>query len=280
MENYKYRPVKFYLTAFAVTWFFWFEAILFNEGLSCTLGMLLGLLSPATVAIFMVFKSKNSNLIKDFKRKILGFYKLKPVYIIVAVIAFLTIIVSSILLSTLFGQSLDQFAFTEDFSFTGAGIGSAFLTIILASVIEEVGWRGYGEDSIAQYCSWFKESIIFGFVWAFWHLPLFWIPGTYHYELRNLGIVFMLNFFISVVPLGFITTWVYVKNGRSMLASIIFHLFVNFMQERIALTPITKCVETAVVFIVATIIVFTNKDMFFETRHIGKLSMEAQNRKC
>lgn len=274
MENYKYRPVKFYLTAFAVTWFFWLEAILFNEGLSCALGMLLGLLSPAAVAIFMVFNSKNNVLISDFKRKILGFYKLKPINIILAVAIFIAIIVLSILLSTFLGQSLNQFSFTEDFSFTGAGIGSAFLTILLASVIEEVGWRGYGEDSIAQYCSWFKESIIFGFVWAFWHLPLFWIPGTYHYELRNLGILFMLNFFISVIPLGFITTWVYVKNGRSMLASIIFHLFVNFMQERIALTPVTKCVETGVVFIVAIIVVMANKEMFFERRHVGKLPME------
>ncbi|MCR5290709.1 MAG: CPBP family intramembrane metalloprotease, partial [Treponema sp.] len=263
MENYKYRPVKFYLTAFAVTWFFWFEAILFNEGLSCTFGMLLGLLSPATIAIFMVFRSNNSNLINDFKRKILGFYILKPANIILAVVVFIGIIIASILLSTFWGQSLNQLAFTEDFSFTGAGIGSAFLTILLASVIEEVGWRGYGEDSIAQYCSWFKESIIFGFVWSFWHFPLFWIPGTYHFELRNIGLVFMLNFFISVIPLGFITTWVYVKNGRSMLASIIFHLFVNFMQERIALTPITKCVETAVVLIVAVVIVVLNKDMFF-----------------
>ncbi len=275
MENYKYRPVKFYLTTFAITWLFWCEAILFNEGLSCTLGMLFGLLSPATVAIFMVFRSNNSNLINDFKRKILGFYKLKPANIILAIVVFIAIIVLSILLSTLFGQSLNQFAFTEDFSFTGAGIGSAFLTILLASVIEEIGWRGYGEDSIAQYCSWFKESIIFGFVWALWHLPLFWIPGTYHFELRNIGLAFMLNFFISVIPLGFITTWVYVKNGRSMLASIIFHLFVNFMQERIALTPVTKCVETAVVLIFATVIVITNKDMFFETRHIGKLPMES-----
>lgn len=274
MENYKYRPVKFYLTAFAVTWFFWFEAILFNEGLSCAFGMLLGLLSPATIAIFMVFKSNNSNLINDFKRKILGFYKLKPANIILAVVVFSGIIIASILLSTFWGQTLNQFAFTEDFSFKGAGIGSAFLTILLASVIEEVGWRGYGEDSIAQYCSWFKESIIFGFVWALWHLPLFWIPGTYHFELRNIGLVFMLNFFISVIPLGFITTWVYVKNGRSMLASIIFHLFVNFMQERIALTPVTKCVETAVVLIVAVVIVVLNKDMFFETRHIGTLPME------
>ena len=114
--------------------------------------------------IFMVFNSKNTLLISDFKRKILGFYKIKPVNILVAVIIFIAIIVLSILLSTFFGQSLNQFSFTEDFSFTGAGIGSAFLTILLASVIEEVGWRGYGEDSIAQYCSWFKESIIFGFV--------------------------------------------------------------------------------------------------------------------
>ena len=77
-------------------------------------------------------------------------------------VVFSGIIITSILLSTFWGQTLNQFAFTEDFSFTGAGIGSAFLTILLASVIEEVGWRGYGEDSIAQYCSWFKESI----VWA------------------------------------------------------------------------------------------------------------------
>ena len=148
------------------------------------------------------------------------------------------------------------------------------LTILLASVIEEIGWRGYGEDSVAQYMSWFKESIIFGCVWALWHLPLFWIPGTYHYGLRMLGIGYMLNFFISVVPFGFLTTWVYVKNGRSMLASIIFHLFVNFMQERIAMTPQTKCVETFIVMVVAAIIVLTNKDMFFETRHVGRLPEE------
>ena len=84
----------------------------------------------------------------------------------------------------------------------------------------------------------------------------------------------MLNFLISVAPMGFITTWVYVKNGRSMLASIIFHLFINFMQEKIAMTQTTKCVETIVVLIAATIIVLTNKDMFFEKRHIGRLLEE------
>ena len=230
------------------------------------------MLSPAAIAVITVFTSKSKKLKDDFKRKILGFYKLKPLNLLIAVMVHMAIVAVSILASVIWGQSLSQFTFTDDFSFTGAGISSAMLTILLASVIEEIGWRGYGEDSVAQYMSWFKESIIFGCVWALWHLPLFWIPGTYHYGLlRMLGIGYMLNFFISVVPFGFLTTWVYVKNGRSMLASIIFHLFVNFMQERIAMTPQTKCVETFIVMVVAAIIVLTNKDMFFETRHVGRL---------
>lgn len=270
-SKYIYKPKKFYIITFATTWFFWFFAICFNDGLTNALGMVLGGMCPAVVAIFTVFTSKSTALKKDFKRKIFNFWKLKPLYIFAAILIFSAIVASSILLSTLFGESLDQFSFTKDFSFTGVGVLSAFVTIFLAAVLEEVGWRGYGEDAIAEYHSWFKESIIFGFVWAAWHLPLFWIPGTYHYEIREMNVLYMVNFLVSVAPMGFITTWVYVKNGRSMLSSIIFHLFINFMQEKIAMTQTTKCVETIAVVVAATIIVLTNKDMFFEKRHIGHI---------
>ena len=268
---YNYKPKKFYIITFAATWAFWLFAILFNDGLTRALGMILGGLSPATVAIIFVFTSKSDALKKDFKRKIFNFWKLKPLYIFAAVLLFSAIVACSILLSTLFGQSLDQFSFTKDFSFTGVGVVSAFATILLAAILEEVGWRGYGEDSIAQYHSWFKESIILGFFWAARHIPLFWITGTNHYEIREMNFLYMVNFLVSVAPMGFITTWVYVKNGRSMLASIIFHLFINFMQEKIAMTQTTKCVETLVVVVAATIIVLTNRDMFFEKRHIGHI---------
>ncbi|MBP5794202.1 MAG: hypothetical protein J6W46_11280, partial [Spirochaetaceae bacterium] len=66
-------------------------------------------------------------------------------------------------------------------------------------------------------------------------------------------------------------TWVYVKNRRSMLATIIFHLFVNIMQEKIAMTPETKIIESFVVLAATVIIVLTNRDLFFEKRHIGRL---------
>lgn len=282
MERYRYRPLRFYATCFAVTWIFWILAAVISKspndnGISSLL-MLAGLTAPAVIAVITVLTSGDRALKADFKRKLTGFYRIRPLSILAAVIGFMAIIVFSILLSLLAGQSLEQFAFTEDFSFSVNGT-SALLTILLAAVIEEVGWRGYGEDSVASCFSWFTESIIFGFVWALWHLPLFWIEDTYHYGLKELGILYVLNFLISVNPLGFLTTWVYVKNNRSMLACIIFHLFVNTMQEKIAMTPQTKCVETIVVFIAAAVIVLTNREMFFEKEHIGNLLDYREERK-
>ncbi len=282
MEQYRYRPLRFYMICFVFTWIFWIFAAVVSksandDGISALL-MLLGLTAPAVTAVITVLTSKNKALKTDLKRKLIGFYRIKPLSIIVAVLGFMVIVVLSILLSVLVGQSLEQFAFTEDFSFSVGGT-SALLTILLAAVIEEVGWRGYGEDSVAFYFTWFTESIIFGFVWSLWHLPLFWIEGTYHYGLKELGILYVLNFLIGVIPLGFLTTWVYVKNHRSMLACIIFHLFVNTMQEKIAMTPQTKCVETIIIFFAAAIIVLTNKEMFFEKQHIGNLLDYKEERK-
>lgn len=53
------------------------------------------------------------------------------------------------------------------------------------------------------------------------------------------------------------------------------------MQEKIAMTPETKCVETIVVVIATAVIVLANKDMFFETRHVGRLleSASAEGRR-
>jgi membrane protease YdiL (CAAX protease family) len=84
----------------------------------------------------------------------------------------------------------------------------------------------------------------------------------------------MVNFFAGILPLDIIFAWVYVKNERSIFACMFFHFFVNFLQEKIAMTQVTKCVETLVLLIVAAVIVALNRDMFFETRHIGHLLPE------
>ncbi|MBQ3390354.1 MAG: CPBP family intramembrane metalloprotease [Firmicutes bacterium] len=266
---YKYRPVLFFALAYLFTWIFWIPAIFVSENLGAPL-MFIGLLAPAAVSTVFVLASGSDLLKKDLKIKLIGLYKVKWLNVLLAILQFAGIVVCSILLSLLFGQSLDQFSFTEDFSFTGVGIAGAFVTVTLASIIEEVGWKGYCEDSIGAYMNWFWESMIFGALWSLWHLPLIFIQGTYQAGLM-VNPLYVVNFFISGIPLGFIITWVYLASDRSILACMIYHLFVNFMQEKIAMTPETKCVETIVVTVVAAVIVITNKDMFFETRHVGRL---------
>ena len=270
--GYRYRPVLYFAMAYLFTWIFWVPAI-FLEGNTAMVLMLLGLISPAVVSTIFILASGSPALRKDLKVKIFGFHKVKWSNVALSVGVFALIVVSSILLSLPFGQSLDQFSFTEDFSFTGVGVASAFFTIIVASALEEVGWKGYCEDSIGNYMNWFRESIIFGAIWSFWHFPLLFIKGTYQAGLM-VDPLFVINFFVSAIPMGFIITWVYLASDRSILACIIFHLFVNFMQEKIAMTPETKCVETIVVFLAAVIIVWVKRDMFFETRHVGRILEE------
>ena len=267
--GYRYRPVLFFVLTYLFTWIFWAPAIFVPESIGSLL-MVLGLIAPAVVSTVFVLCSGSEVLKRDLKQKIIGFYKVKWMNVLLAVLVFAGTVVCSILLSLAFGQSLDQFSFTEDFSFTGVGIGSALLTILVASIIEEVGWKGYCEDSIGNYMNWFWESMIFGVLWSFWHFPLIFIKGTYQASLM-VNPLYVINFFISGIPLGFIITWVYLVSDRSILACMVFHLFVNFMQEKIAMTPETKCVETLVVMAVTVIIVAANKDMFFETRHVGRL---------
>ena len=269
MKKYKYRPVLFFVLAYLFTWMFWIPAIFVPENIGIIL-MLIGLIAPAVISTIFVLASDSETLKQDLKNKIFGFYKVKWQNVILAIIVFAAIIVASILLSLLFGQSIEQFAFTEDFSFTGVGIAGAFITILVASIIEEVGWKGYCEDSIGDYMNWFWESMIFGVLWSLWHLPLLFIPGTYQAGLM-VNPLYVANFFISGVPMGFIITWVYLVSDRSILACMVFHLFVNFMQEKIAMTPETKCVETIVATIATIVIVLANKEMFFETDHVGKL---------
>ena len=274
-EKYKYKPVLFFALAYVFTWIFWIPAIYLPESISPLL-MLIGLMAPAIVSTVFIMASGSDLLKQDFKNKIIGFYKVKWLNVLWAVIVFAIVIVCSILLSLFFGQSLDQFSLTENFSFTGVGIAGAFLTITLASIIEEVGWKGYCEDSIGNYMNWFWESMIFGVLWSFWHFPLIFISGTYQAGLM-VNPLYVVNFFLSGIPMGFVITWVYLESDRSILACMIFHFFVNFMQEKIALTPETKCLETIVITVLTVIIIIAKKDMFFETRHVGRLLEYSNN---
>lgn len=275
--KYIYKPVKFFSTVFLCTWALWFPAALISrpggQNTASTVLLFLGLLVPSVTAICTVSASRSAALKQDLKDKLFGLFRVDLKNLVLAVIVFFGIITVSILLSIFFGQSLAQFSFTPGFSFSIGGVPTLFL-LILTAFLEELGWRGYAEDSIGVYCTWCTESFIFGTLWSLWHLPLFFITGSYQYNILQKSPWYMVNFFAGIIPLDFLITWVYVKSKRSIFACMVFHFFINFLQEQIAMTQVTKCVETVVMFIAAGIVVVANRELFFDKRHIGNLLPE------
>jgi uncharacterized protein len=179
-------------------------------------------------------------------------------------------VVTSILLSVLFGQSIDQLMFSKEFSFS-VGFVPVFLVLFLAASFEELGWRDYAMDSLSSKYNYFTATLIFAALWAFWHFPLFFVKNYYQNELLRTNTLFAANFMVSVFPMAFIISWLCDKNSGSILIAVLFHFIINISQEALRMGQITKCIETIVLIVIAAIIVITNKKMFFEkvTRRVS-----------
>ncbi len=93
-------------------------------------------------------------------------------------------------ISLLFGQPIEQFSLSPEFTIFG---GEAFLILVilfLAPTFEELGWRGYGMDSLKEGKSLMKVTLIFALLWNLWHLPLFFVKGYYQFELIHMNVIY------------------------------------------------------------------------------------------
>ncbi|WP_054957911.1 CPBP family intramembrane glutamic endopeptidase [Paenibacillus dakarensis] len=96
-----------------------------------------------------------------------------------------------------------------------------FPLYILIGGMEEIGWRGLMQPELEKKWSPFISTMIVGVVWSLWHLPLFFIVGTY----QELYLSFF-NFSISTIAFSFILAVVY-QRTRSVFMCIITHAFLN-----------------------------------------------------
>lgn len=267
IQSYTYKPLKFFFLTFLITWISWFLSALFSydqNGQSIyVILMLPGLVAPFVIAFLMILSSKNNELKKEFKNRLfnLRLIRLSSLPAILLIMPFA--VITSILISIFFGQSIDQLQLADKFSFS-AGFMPVLLVLFLAASFEELGWRSYALDSLNVKHNYFSATLIFAMLWALWHFPLFFIKNYYHNELINTNIFFAFNFMISIIPMAFIISWICKKNGGSITAAVLFHFIINISQEALMITQITKCIETVVLIIIAAVIVSQNKTLFFD----------------
>lgn len=265
-ETIAYKPVQFFTLTFGVTWACWFTAPVLGDpvnGDAVFLGLMLtGLLTPFTVALYLIFASGNEALKNAFFNKLLNIRLIRLSSIAFFLVLFPASMIVSILISTLFGYPLDQFSIADGFSFS-VGAVPTLLFLLLAACFEELGWRGYAVESLSSNRSYFEATAIFGVLWSLWHLPMFFIPHSYQAELLQEDLFLVLNFFLSIVPLAFIISWFCKKNSGSILGAVLIHASINFTQEFFQVSPYTKCIQTVVLVVVAVVFVVADREAFF-----------------
>lgn len=262
-----YRPVRFFLITFLGTWTLWFIAAYYSYqkgmGWLQLLFMMSGLFMPFIAALIMIYGSKDKELIKDFWDR-LSFYRVKFSYLIVVLLLMPSVLFLATGFSLLFGQSIDQFTLSSEYEvMKGWSIFSLLTPLFLAPTLEELGWRGYGMDSLKASFTLFVASLVFALLWALWHVPLFFIKGFYQHELWNASSVYVINFFVSLLPAVILMNWMYYKNCRSITAVIMFHSIINLSSVLFKTTQFTKCIITVLLLIVSAVVIMKNKQLFF-----------------
>jgi membrane protease YdiL (CAAX protease family) len=111
----------------------------------------------------------------------------------------------------------------------------AVFTLVFGPLPEELAWRGYALDGLQGKWSALTSSLILGVAWTVWHLPLFFIQGSYQYGL-GLGTARFWLYMMDKVPQSVLMTWIYNNNRRSTLSAILFHFTVNLIGELFGLT--------------------------------------------
>ena len=282
ISTFTYKPHYFFLATFIATFICWFAGAYFsygdeNSGLYMIL-MLPGLMAPFLISLLMILRSKNADVIHDFINRLINprLIQLNTLPILLLLMP-LSVLVS-ILLSLPFGGSMLQFQFAEGFSFS-SGFVPVLLLLLLAASFEELGWRGYAFDSLQSRHTLFTASLVFSILWSLWHFPLLFVKDSYQYAIMHENVWFAVNFFISIVPMGIIISWVCIKNRKSIIAAILFHFIINISQEILNITQMTKCIQTLVLIGVVTVILALEKEMFFSTDHLRRKGNSFRNLK-
>lgn len=127
----------------------------------------------------------------------------------------------------------------------------AGFVLLLGPLPEEIGWRGYLLDHLQLRWNALVASLLVGFAWLTWHLPLFVMVG--YFDAAG-GPPAPVNFAIGIVIASVFYTWIHNNAGRSVLAAVLFHFTQNFTGQFFDLALETRTSQ-ALLFVVLAVLV-------------------------
>lgn len=229
----------FFALTFGWTWFFWIAAALSGMGMDkfqVQVLIALGGIGPVVSAIILTHITHDREVWRDYWLRVFDFRRISAGWYAVILLTVPILTALAVLLDVLFGGSGAQLEAAARFMFQPLAIlPFAIFILFFGPIPEELGWRGYALDRLQMKWSALTSSLVLGTIWALWHLPLFFIIGTYQNSL-GFGTLFFWTFMMGLIPGAILYTWIYNNNRRSTLSAVLFHFTVNFVGQLFVLS--------------------------------------------
>jgi len=213
----------FFVLTYAISWLLWLPSVLRSNGIYdlpeiVGLAGMFAVLGPTIAAFILVGRESGKAGMGWLLRRAIatGFSKRwwLPTLLLMPIIGLLTAAVLRLL-----GTELPDW--------TAPSLITALVTAItilfIGGGLEEFGWRGYALDKMQNGNNALIASLVLGFFWGLWHLPLFFMEGTTQAE----AAIPIWEFIIQIMVLSVLFTWLYNNTGGSLLVAILFHTIGN-----------------------------------------------------
>jgi len=206
------------LVAFAWTWIFWLTLLVLSksplENPSAMPIFVIGSFGPLIAAVSVTHFTEEKDAVKTLMKKGIN-YRFKKIWFIPIFLFFPTVYGLTSLVGVMTGFTLDLAWLSNPLIL----VPTFLILFLLNGTAEEFGWRGYALEKLQRNYSAVVSSLILGFIWWLWHIPLFFV-GYY-------GEVPVWLYLIQIVIYAILFTWIYNNTNGSVFATMIFHAMAN-----------------------------------------------------
>lgn len=205
----------FFVLAFALPWLVWGTSIAEQNGLigwhlPSALAFWLGL----TIATYLTaFLTGGWRAVVDLLLRMVR-VRVRPTSYVFAVI--ITPVLAA--LTWLIGLLLPAATVAPGVAVAaGALLPLALFNIFMWLITEETAWRGFALPRLQRRFNPLVASVVLGVAWGVWHLPLFFIAGSFQSTVPFAG------FLLSTIATSVIVGWLFNRSRGSVLIAAIFH---------------------------------------------------------
>jgi uncharacterized protein len=199
-----------------------------------TVLLIFGGMGPSVVGVSMILLDGDREQRRDYFRRCFSIRLIRPRWWAVILLVFPACAAVSIALNAGLGGTMPEFAMLKALAANPVSIPlAAFISFMSGPWSEEFGWRGYALDPLLKRLGTVRGTLMLAFFWAIWHLPLYFMAGTWHGEMGFRPAGFW-SFMGLSVGLSLIMTIVYLQTGRSILSGMLLHFTSNFSAQLIA----------------------------------------------